>query len=97
MKIVLIYVAAVNLAGMLAVFLDKWRAQREKWRIRERTLFLFALLGGTPGVYAAMRLCRHKTLHKRFMWGLPAIFALQIALVCAAAYFWYTRFGFPVR
>ena len=90
MKIVLIYFAAVNLAGMLAVFLDKWR-------VRERTLFLFALLGGTPGVYAAMRLCRHKTLHKRFMWGLPAIFALQIALVCAAAYFWYTRFGFPVR
>ncbi|RKJ81375.1 DUF1294 domain-containing protein [Butyricicoccus sp. 1XD8-22] len=97
MKIILIYFAAVNLAGMLAVFLDKWRAQREKWRIRERTLFLFALLGGTPGVYAAMRLCRHKTLHKRFMWGLPAIFVLQIALACAAAYFWYTRFGFPVR
>lgn len=97
MKILLVYLAAVNLAGMLAVFLDKWRAKREAWRIRERTFFLFALLGGTPGVYAAMRLVRHKTLHKRFMWGLPAIFVLQTVLICVAAHFWYTHFGFPVR
>lgn len=97
MKILLIYLAAVNLAGVAAVFWDKWRARHSAWRIRERTFFIFALLGGTPGVYAAMRLCRHKTLHRRFMWGLPAIFLLQAAAVCAGAYFWYTRFGFPVR
>lgn len=97
MKLILIYLAAVNLAGIVAVFWDKWRARRNQWRVRERTFFIFALLGGTPGVYAAMRLCRHKTLHRRFMWGLPAIFVLQLAAAAAGAYFWYTHFGFPVR
>ena len=97
MKLLLIYLAAVNCCGMLAVSLDKWRAQHGKWRIRERTFFIFSLLGGTPGVYAAMRLCHHTTLHIRFMWGLPAIFAVQIALIGYGAYYWYTRFGFPVH
>ncbi len=97
MKLILIYLAVVNLAGAVAVCWDKRRARRGQWRVRERTFFMFALLGGTPGVYAAMRLRRHKTLHKRFMWGLPAIFLLQMAAVCAGAYYWYTHFGFPVR
>lgn len=97
MKILLVYLLAVNLLGAMAVFIDKWRARREKWRIRERTLFLFGILGGVPGVYGAMRLCHHKTLHKRFMLGLPAIFILQIVIICIIIYYWYTHFGFPVR
>ncbi len=97
MKLILLYLAAVNLAGMLAVFWDKRRARREEWRIRERTLFLLAAFGGTPGVYGAMRLCRHKTRHKRFMWGLPLLFFTQVAVLGYGAYYWYTHFGFPVR
>lgn len=76
-----IYLMAVNLLGAGVVVLDKWKARRGRWRIPEKTLFLFCLLGGCPGVYGAMRLCRHKTLHRRFMWGIPAIFVLQMAAV----------------
>ena len=97
MKLVFIYFAAVNLLGILVVCLDKWRAQHNRWRIRERTLFLCSVLGGTPGVYLSMRICRHKALHKRFMWGLPLIFAVQLALAGVGAYYWYTRYGFPIR
>lgn len=97
MKLILIWLAGVNLLGMLTVFWDKWCARQDRWRVRERTFFIFALLGATPGVYGAMRLCHHKTLHRRFMWGLPALFVVQLAAVCGGVYLWYTHFGFPVR
>lgn len=76
-----IYLTAVNLLGAGVVALDKWKARCGRWRIPEKTLFLFCLLGGCPGVYGAMQLCRHKTLHRRFMWGIPAIFVLQMAVI----------------
>lgn len=86
MRYALYYLLAVNALGAAAVCLDKWKARHNKWRIPEKTLFLFALLGGCPGVYGAMRWRRHKTLHKRFMWGLPAIFVLQVLLTAAIYY-----------
>ena len=81
----LIYLLAVNAAGAAVTALDKWKARRGRWRIPEKTLFLLCVLGGCPGVYLTMRACRHITLHKRFMWGIPAIFVLQLA--AAALYF----------
>ena len=91
MQYLLIYLAAVNLLGAGAVFLDKQFARRGRRRIRERTLFLYCWLGGCPLVYLSMKLCRHKTLHKQFMWGIPAIFALQIAIIVGVLYFLYTK------
>ena len=78
--LVAIYLLAVNLLAAVLTVADKRRAARHAWRIPEKVLFLVALLGGSVGEYCAMRLIRHKTLHKRFMWGLPAIFLLQLAL-----------------
>lgn len=78
------YLVVINLAGAIAVLVDKSRARRHQWRVPEKTLFLLAIFGGTPGVYLTMRAIRHKTLHKRFMIGLPLIFAAQVALAAAA-------------
>ncbi len=47
--------------------------------MRERTLFLLALAGGSPGVWAGMYLFRHKTRHGRFVAGIPAILLAQAA------------------
>lgn len=71
----------MNIAGMIFVFLDKYYAIKGKWRIPEKVLFQLAIFGGTIGVYCAMKIFRHKTLHKRFMLGLPAIFLAQVAFV----------------
>ncbi len=79
-----IYLFIINFMGVAAVLLDKYQARRHKWRVPEKTLFLLAALGGTPGVYLTMRAIRHKTLHKRFMIGLPLIFALHLAAAVAA-------------
>ncbi len=60
---------------------DKCRAKKNKRRISESTLFTAALIGGAVGEYVSMRLFRHKTLHKRFMIGLPLIMAIQLILL----------------
>ena len=75
------YLLAVNALAVLLTISDKRRSIRQRLRIPEKVLFLVAILGGSVGEYCTMRLIRHKTLHKRFMLGLPAIFLLQVALV----------------
>lgn len=77
----LCYFAGVSLITAIVTALDKYKAKKGKRRIPEATLFILALLGGSVSEYATMRLIRHKTLHKRFMIGLPVIIILQIALL----------------
>ncbi|MBR1780752.1 MAG: DUF1294 domain-containing protein [Oscillospiraceae bacterium] len=79
--LLLAYLAAVNLIGFSAMAVDKRRAKAGKWRIRERTLFLWALLGGSLGSVLGMFLCRHKTRHWYFRFGLPLILVLQLLLL----------------
>ena len=47
-------------------------------RIRENTLLLFGVFGGSAAELAVMLLIRHKTRHKKFMLGLPVILAIQL-------------------
>ena len=78
--ILLLYWIAMTATGFCVTVWDKRAAKKHRWRVRERTLFLLAALGGSIGVYVAMLLARHKTLHARFVWGIPCIIAVQIAL-----------------
>lgn len=76
----LIYLGIVNFIGFLLMGIDKKRAIRGVWRISEASLFLSALIGGSIGCILGMRLFRHKTRHWYFVWGMPAILILQLAL-----------------
>ncbi len=79
--IVLIYFALISLITAAVTAADKHKAKKGSFRISEATLFILALLGGALSEYITMRLIRHKTLHKRFMLGLPLIIILQLAAV----------------
>ncbi len=79
-KAIIIYLAAMNLAGFLSMGIDKWRAAHHAWRIPEHTLFTIAILGGSLGSLMGMHIFRHKTKHKHFLFGLPLIFALHVIL-----------------
>ncbi|MBR7150279.1 MAG: DUF1294 domain-containing protein [Oscillospiraceae bacterium] len=80
-RLILIYLAAANVLTFLLYGLDKLLAKREgARRIRERTLLLAAVFGGSIGAIAGMKLFRHKTLHKKFRYGLPLILFVQLAL-----------------
>ncbi|MGN0984806.1 MAG: DUF1294 domain-containing protein [Gemmiger sp.] len=82
-----IFLVLINLAAFGVTGFDKWCARRRRRRVRERTLFLLALAGGSPGVWAAMYLFRHKTRHKRFVLGIPAILAAQLVALWRLAVF----------
>lgn len=71
----------VNLIAFVLMGVDKHRARRRQWRIPERTLLLFAVLGGTPGAILGMELFHHKIRHRKFCYGLPAILVVQLAVL----------------
>lgn len=75
------YLFCLNVAGLASMGMDKRKAIRHQWRIPEATLFLIALLGGSLGSIVGMQLFRHKTRHWYFVWGMPAIFFIELALV----------------
>ena len=76
----LLYLAAVNVVAFAVYGADKRRAKKGKRRVPEKTLFLLAAIGGSLGAWAGMYAFRHKTRHWYFVWGIPAILAVQIAL-----------------
>lgn len=69
MKYVIMYVIAINLMAFLAMYIDKKKAQKGKWRIKESTLFMLVLLGGGIGGIAGMYTFRHKTQKMQFVIG----------------------------
>ena len=79
-QILLIYLFLMNLAGFLSMLIDKRKARKNDWRIRERTLFLLAILGGSIGSLAGMYVFRHKTRHWYFVLGMPLILIFQVSL-----------------
>ena len=81
MNIILYYLLAVNIATFLLYGIDKYKAKKSKWRISEATLLTMAAIGGSIGAWAGMRLWHHKTMHKKFKYGIPVIIIMQIALV----------------
>ena len=80
-----IWLVGINVVTFLVFGLDKWKAKRKAKneavrRVPERTLFLLAILGGSVGALLGMRVFHHKTLHRAFRFGIPAILALQVLL-----------------
>ena len=76
----LAYVVLMSLLAFAAFGLDKYKAKTNRWQTRERTLFLFALLGGGIGAFLGMKVFHHKTLHKQFAIGIPAIMIVQLLI-----------------
>ena len=78
----LVLLAAMSVFLFAMMGIDKGKARRGTWRIPEKTLFVFALLGGAVGGTAGMFLFRHKTKHLSFRLLFPLLAAAQLAL-CA--------------
>ena len=92
--IVLIYLAFTNVVTFFIYGVDKWRstsgrllptgrkkAKKSKWRIREAALLGLAVLGGSIGAWLGMIAWHHKTQHKKFKYGVPAIIIIQLAII----------------
>lgn len=75
------YLLAINALSFILFGLDKYKAKKGKWRISEATLLMIAVIGGSIGAWAGMQLWHHKTMHKKFKYGIPAIIIMQVCLV----------------
>ena len=80
-KIILCYLLAVNITTFLLYGIDKYKAKKNRWRIPEATLLTVAAIGGSIGAWAGMRVWHHKTMHKKFKYGIPIIIIMQIAVL----------------
>lgn len=80
LQILFAYLILVNALSFVLMLADKLKARRGAWRIPEATLLGSALLGGSIGAIAGMKLFRHKTRHPRFCIGLPLILALHVII-----------------
>ena len=86
-KLLLAYLALVNLLTFVLYGVDKRKAQKGAWRVPEKTLLLLPLLGGSVGGILGMQTFRHKTKHWYFKFGLPAMLVLQLAI--AVYFIWF--------
>ena len=91
-RFVAYYLLGVNLLTFLAYGIDKWKAVHNghkakhlSRRMPEVSLLFLAALGGSPAALLAMRVFRHKTLHKKFRYGVPAILLVQLAIIIILA------------
>ena len=79
-RFILVYLLVINLFTFIMYGIDKWKAKNAQWRIPESTLLGLAAAGGSIGAWCGMQLWHHKTLHKKFKYGVPAILILQVVL-----------------
>lgn len=78
-ELLIVYVATVNVVAFVVYGVDKYKAQKAKWRVRESALLLLAAIGGSAEAWLGMEIWRHKTRHPKFRYGVPAILLIQLA------------------
>ena len=75
------YLIIINIVTFLVYGIDKWKAWKTMWRIREASLLMLAVLGGSIGAWLGMKVWHHKTQHKKFRYGIPAIIIIQLVII----------------
>ena len=86
MKYLGLYLLYINIVSVVLCAIDKFKAKAGGWRVSEKTLLSWGLAGGAFCMYITMRLIRHKTLHKKFMIGLPIIIFIQCMVLLGLLY-----------
>lgn len=76
----ILYLVIINVITFVIFGVDKYKAIRQEWRIRESTLLGLALIGGSIGGWLAMYIFHHKTKKVKFFVGIPVILAIQIVV-----------------
>ena len=78
--ILVYWLVLVNLAAFILYGYDKSCAKNKARRIPERTLLLWAWLGGSIGAFLGMKIFHHKTLKAKFV-IVPVLAVLEI-IIC---------------
>ena len=76
----ILYLIIINVITFVIFGVDKYKAIRQEWRIRESTLLGLALIGGSIGGWLAMYIFHHKIKKVKFFVGIPVILVIQIVV-----------------
>lgn len=71
------YVVAISAVTFGLTWHDKRSAEREAWRVPEKTLHICELLGGWPAAYLSQQLFRHKTSKRPYriaFWSIVGLY-----------------------
>lgn len=85
-RVVAIYLIAVNVMAFAAYGIDKRRARLRRWRIPESVLLLLAIVGGPLGAVVGMKAFHHKTQHRKFMILIPLLLMLWCMVLAYAVW-----------
>ncbi|QTD41458.1 DUF1294 domain-containing protein [Sporosarcina sp. Te-1] len=80
-ELVIGWILFCSIWSVMLMGYDKRQAKRKKRRIPEKTLWLFAIVGGGIGSYIGMQMFRHKTRHTSFRVGFLLLALLDIAIL----------------
>jgi len=79
-----------NVFVFFNIYLDKRNSQRDLRRIPEASLLFKGLIFGAVGLYAGMKVFRHKTRHLKFVTGVPLLIVLNFLAIAFLYYTYYT-------
>lgn len=82
------FTVTCSIIAFIAYGIDKRRARKNQFRISEKKLHLFSLLGGWPGSYLAQQLFRHKTRKVSFRLVFWIIVILHLGIIGYGIYLW---------
>lgn len=68
-----VYLVIVNVFEFFAMYLDKKRAEKKRWRVPEFDLLFIGIIGGGIGGLLAQQLFHHKTRKLRFYFSLSLV------------------------
>ena len=80
-RILLIYLAVVNILTIIVFGVDKMNAKSNRQRVRIVTLLGLAFIGGSVGALIGMYGFHHKTKKAYFTVGVPLIFLMQVVVL----------------
>ena len=76
-----IYVIIINVVTFFSYGLGKSKAKARQWRIPEAQLIFLAVIGGSVGALAGMKVFHHKTRKPKFKIGVPTILIIQLVII----------------
>ncbi|MGG5343687.1 hypothetical protein IGI58_000323 [Enterococcus sp. AZ020] len=77
-----VYLVIVNVFEFFAMYLDKKRAEKKRWRVPEFDLLFIGIIGGGIGGLLAQQLFHHKTRKLRFYFFFIFGTLVAIAIIC---------------
>jgi len=86
-----IYLVIMNLLTILMFKIDKYKAEKNKWRIKESTLHFLSFMGGSLGAIFAEKKFHHKNAKKSFYLVTYLSVLVDVIVLVAIIYFVYFR------